>query len=250
MADRKPAADEDALLSQFSIVMQDIVSMRENVVNLWSHEISALLPDTEDEDEITGGCENVLKNTLSSLIDILPVARSQVEMILSRRCCDALVPVKSLPGQFRAASQKHMPSKPSAFVPLILRPIKTFFGVDNKNSSTKALRDEFCAPMSSNIVDEVASKYASYLSAMRKNQESLRRLRMGKRSGFSLFGSSNTTNDDDDREEERIRKQLVLDIEAFGKDAESLGVNLEESAAYKTLNYLAHANINDFDAPS
>ncbi len=79
---------------------------------------------------------------------------------------------------------------------------------------------------------------------------SLRRLRMGKRSGFSLFGSSNTANDDDDREEERIRKQHVLDIEAFGKDAEALGVDLSASAAYKTLTYLAHANINDIDTPS
>ncbi len=41
-------------------------------------------------------------------------------------------------------------------------------------------------------------RYAYHLSAMRKNQVSLRRLRMGKRSGFSLFGSSNTANDDDD----------------------------------------------------
>lgn len=102
------------------------------------------------------------------------------------------------------------------------------------------------------LTEQISSsiRYANYLSAMRKNQESLRRLRMGKRTGFSLFGSSNTANDDDDREEERIRKQLVLDIEAFGKDAESLGVNLSASAAYKTLNYLAHANVNDIDAPS
>ncbi len=37
------------------------------------------------------------------------------------------------------------------------------------------------------------------------------------------------------REEERIRKQHVLDIEAFGKDAEALGVDLSASAAYKNL---------------
>lgn len=100
----------------------------------------------------------VLKTALSSITDILPVARSQVEIILSRSCCDALTPVKSIPGQFRAASQKHMPSKPSTFVPLILRPVKIFFGVDSKNPSTKALRDECCVSVSSNVVDEVASK--------------------------------------------------------------------------------------------
>lgn len=56
-ADRKSGIDEDALLSQFSIAMQDIVSMRENVMNLWSHEISVLLPYTEDEDGNAGACE-------------------------------------------------------------------------------------------------------------------------------------------------------------------------------------------------
>lgn len=55
--DRKSVTDEDTLLSQFSIAMQDIVSMRENVLNLWSHEISVLLPYTEDEDGNAGGCE-------------------------------------------------------------------------------------------------------------------------------------------------------------------------------------------------
>ena len=92
------------------------------------------------------------------MTDIIPLLSNQVESILTRRCCEALAPVKSLPGQFRATSQKHMPSKPSAFVPLILRPVKMFFGVDTGDSGTKSLRKDFCVSISSNVVDSVSSR--------------------------------------------------------------------------------------------
>ena len=85
---------------------------------------------------------------------------------------------------------------------------------------------------------------------MRKNQESLRRLRMGKRSGFSFFGSSNSANDEDERDEERVRRQVALDIEGFGKDAEAMGVDISESDAFKALNYMAHASSSEVDSTS
>ena len=83
---------------------------------------------------------------------------------------------------------------------------------------------------------------------MRKTEESLRRLRMGKRTGFSLFGGSGTNADEDSRDEERVRKQLILDVEAFGKDAEALGVDLDGSPAFKALNYMVHASPSEAEA--
>lgn len=78
---------------------------------------------------------------------------------------------------------------------------------------------------------------------MRKTEESLRRLKKGKKSTYSLFG--NSTKDDDGRDEERIQTQMILDVEAFGKDAESLGVNLANSEAFKSLNDMVHSSIGD-----
>ena len=143
-----------------------------------------------------------------------------------------------------------MPTRPSPFVPLILRPVKTFFGVETNDADTKLLRDDFCAQMSSRIVDAVANRYTSHVSAMRKNDESLRRLKMGRRTGFSLFGNSSANVDEDNRDEERVRTQLLLDVQAFGKDATVLGVDLDKSIAYKTLNYLVHSKHSDVDSAS
>lgn len=61
---------------------------------------------------------------------------------------------------------------------------------------------------------------------MKKTEESLRRLKKGKKVGFSLFGSGSAPGDDG-KDEERIRHQMALDVEAFGKDAIALGVDVE-----------------------
>lgn len=73
---------------------------------------------------------------------------------------------------------------------------------------------------------------------MKKTEESLRRLK----SGFSLFGSSNAGRDGG-RDEERIRTQMIIDVAAFGNDAESLGVNVQASQGFKSLSDIVHANL-------
>ncbi|EJD02931.1 COG complex component [Fomitiporia mediterranea MF3/22] len=238
-------AEDDKCLLQCAVLLRDLKGMEQVVQRLWREQTSSMLPhssmDTNEEE--TGEPENALKSALSFVTEIVPSLSSQVELILTNRCCDALAPVKSLPGQFRATSQKHMPTKPSSFVPLILRPVKLFFGIDTGEGPAKALRNDFCAPISTNVVEPVSNKYLQHLSAMRKTEESLRRLRMGKRTGFSLFGGgSSSTTDDDARDEERVRAQLILDVKAFAKDAEALGVNLDNCSSFRALERSVHAN--------
>ena len=81
---------------------------------------------------------------------------------------------------------------------------------------------------------------------MKKTEESLRRLKKGKKSTFSLFGGSSAPRDDESRaDEEKIRTQMILDVEAFGKEAESLGVPIRTSETYRTLEDLAHSTLAD-----
>ena len=101
---------------------------------------------------------DILKTSLGSLTIVIPTLTSQIESILIRRCCDTLTPVKTIAGQFRATSQKNLPTKPSSFVPLILRPIKLLFGIDSGEGRAKALKEEFCASISTSVVDAVANK--------------------------------------------------------------------------------------------
>lgn len=78
----------------------------------------------------------------------------------------------------------------------------------------------------------MVSRYISYLTAMRKTEESLRKLKKAKKATFSLFGGAT---DDDSRDEERIRTQMMLDVEAFGKEAQSLGIDIATNEDYESL---------------
>jgi len=135
--------------------------------------------------------------------------------------------------------------EPSYFVSLIFRPLKAFFGIGSADGPGAALKVEFLQPYAKEVFEIVTQRYIYFLSAMKKTEESLRRLKKGKKSAFSLFPSSAPKDDDGRADEEKIRTQMVLDVAAFGRDAESLGVAVRQSEAFKTLEDMASANLTD-----
>ncbi|THH26420.1 hypothetical protein EUX98_g7769 [Antrodiella citrinella] len=242
------AADEHILL-QLATAMCDLKAFEAQMWTLWREVLGVMLPrDTEvDGEESTDSSdilEDALRHALSKLLSPLPPLSSQIIYILSRRGCDALLPMRSIPSQFRAmSSSKRLPTDPSHFVSLVLRPLKTFFGIAGGDGPAKALKDEFLKAYAEEVFEVVAQRYMYFLTAMKKTEESLRRLKKGKKSTFSLFGSGSGSGGGvrEDEGEEKIRVQMILDVAAFGKDAESLGVVVEESESYRTLRELANA---------
>ena len=84
--------------------------------------------------------------------------------------------------------------------------------------------------------------------SVQKTEDLLRRHRKGKKSTFSLFGSaSNASAVSIEEEEERFKQQMLVDIKAFGKASENLGVSPEspeqgELAGWKALLETAERN--------
>lgn len=152
-------------------------------------------------------------------------------------------------------SNKRNPTEPSHFLPSVLRPLKQFFGIGIGDGPGAPLKDSFLETFSLEIFTHVTQRYLSFplattvadhgiryishLTAMKKTEDSLKRLKKGKKSTFSLFG--NTNKDDEGRDEERIRNQMILDVEAFGREAQSLGVALEGNESYRNLVDMVHA---------
>ena len=101
---------------------------------------------------------DTLRQSIQTISELSTVAISQIVVILTRRCCDALAPVKSLPGQFRATSQKYMPTKASTFVPLILRPLKIFFGVGVGDGPGTPIQKWYGSAIGSDVVEGVSSR--------------------------------------------------------------------------------------------
>ncbi|KAI0775843.1 COG complex component [Trametes elegans] len=239
------AADE-ALLQQFATAITDIKALETQVTKLWREEISAMLPDgPTDAGEQSVPPEEALKHALSKVTSLVPTLLNQIVLILSRRACDALLSMRSIPSQFRAMSaSKRMPTEPSYFVSLIFKHTKAFFAIQTVDGPGAALKDAFLAPVATDVFELVTQRYIYFLSAMKKTEESLRRLKKGKKSTYSLFGSS-AREDDGRADEEKIRTQMILDVEAFGREAQSLGVAVQENAAYKSLVEMARSSLTD-----
>ncbi|KAG2055478.1 COG complex component [Suillus hirtellus] len=240
------AADE-ILLRQFATALVDIRAMTSQVLQLWREEISMMLPDMSIEDDTTEEMlEVALKDQLEQLSAFSTSLCSQATAILSRRCCDALLPVRSIPSQFRAMSNKRLPSEPSYFAPTILRPVRIFFGIGTGGGPGERLKEELLRDVSTDVVESVCQRYIQYLTAMKKTEESLRRLKKGKKSTLSLFGSA-TAGKDDGKDEERIRTQMILDVEAFKTEGEALGVDMQSMNSFIVLDQMVRAELVDGD---
>lgn len=70
---------------------------------------------------------------------------------------------------------------------------------------------------------------------MKKTEDSLRRYKKGKISAFSLFGNAGSKDAEEGKDEERVRAQIVLDVDALGEDAKRLGVDVDSSEAFAAL---------------
>ncbi|KAF4621358.1 hypothetical protein D9613_000717 [Agrocybe pediades] len=231
-------AADDALLRQYAAAVTDIKTMESNVNNLWHQVITVVMPDVSEDENLL--MEDALREGVSSLTSLIPSLSNNITGILTKRCSEGLLPVRSIPSQFRAMSNKRIPTEPSYFISSILRPLKIFFGVGVSDGPGRLLKEDFMKVISTEVFNSVTQRYISYLSAMRKTEESLRRLKRPKKSPFSLFASSGNTSDEG-KDEERIRAQMILDVEAFGKDGELLSVEVSKSQYFLSLKEIVYA---------
>ncbi|TFK75389.1 COG complex component [Pluteus cervinus] len=223
---------EDRTLRYCTAIVLDIQALENNVLTLWREEVSIMLPETQFSGDRTQS-EDALRHAFSQLTSIISPLSHEIVNVLARRCCEGLLPMRSIPTQFRAMSNKRPPTEPSYFVTSILRPLRTYFGIGSTEAVGSALKVDFLASFATQVFDSVVEQYTSFVTVMKKSEESLRRLKKGKKSGFSLFGAAGGR--DDDGDEERIRIQMVFDVLAFGQDAASLGIELSKHKSFQNL---------------
>jgi len=96
---------------------------------------------------------DALRSSLSPLKSLAQPLLVQITSILTKRCSDGLLPVRSIPTQFRAMSNKRTPSEPSHFVSTIFRPVRSFFGGDGT-----ALKDEYLKTIGGEIFENVCQR--------------------------------------------------------------------------------------------
>lgn len=185
---------------------------------------------------------DTFNHVLESLDKLMKSPDSHILSILSRRCAESLKLIRSVASQLRSSttntSAKTGPPAPSHFVSAIIKPVKDFFGPAGLGDGLQADVGEQWSRM---IFEEVVSGYAAILSSVRKTEDLLRRHRKGKKTTFSLFGSgsSNASAGSSVEEEERFKTQMLTDIEALGRDARTLGIDVDEMSGWTALKEVA-----------
>ncbi|KAB5596055.1 hypothetical protein CTheo_572 [Ceratobasidium theobromae] len=101
-----------------------------------------------------------------------------------------------------------------------------------ENGSSTILRQ-------SGVHQSLKMSLQAVLVKIKQTEESLRRV--NKKPTFSLFGARNAANEE--RDDERVRAQMMLDVEALGDGARAVGFGLAEvvgeSQAYQELKRVA-----------
>ncbi|KAJ9098237.1 hypothetical protein QFC21_004566 [Naganishia friedmannii] len=226
-SDPASAVVEDNTLRISSLVAVDLLRLRRDAQIFWSNSISPELSVYMDETDLAQ-IDAALQESLEGLSSLFNAPSKQIQQILIRKCTDPLKLIRSVASQLRAVpmSSTQKEPEPSHFVGSILKPLKEYF---TSGGPGEGLHAEVGEEWSRRILAEVISSYTSILISVRKTEELLRRHRKGKKTGFSLFGSSTTnTVPTVEEEEQRFRKQMMTDILALAKEAEKLGFAVED----------------------
>ncbi|CAE6431299.1 unnamed protein product [Rhizoctonia solani] len=225
---------DDTSLSTLGFALSDARLLQQKIQMLWEDVIQVLLPDGIDASDEEERAEDTLVRSLKNIASYEKVISTRAISILTKRCAEPLANAKSIPVQYRGA--RRSVTEPSPFVATVWRPLVQFFG---ENGPGERLRNEFGKEWCSVIFEDVLTRYISLLIKIKQTEQSIRRV--NRMPTFSLFGSRNAGGEE--RDDERIRAQMMLDVDTLGNEARALGFGMAEvvdsSEGYKELKRVA-----------
>ncbi|KAG8696086.1 hypothetical protein FRC08_007377 [Ceratobasidium sp. 394] len=228
------SSSDEASLASLGGTLADVRLLQQKVQALWANVIEVVLPDSAHVAEDDEKPEETLLRALANLGSYEKPISTQVIAILTRRCADPLSNARSIPAQYRGA--RRTVTAPSPFIASVWRPLSVFF---TDGGPGARLRGDLGPKWCEVIFEDVVARYTSLLLKMKQAEQSLRRVK--RVPTFSLFGGKSAA--DEERDEERIRAQMMRDVEALGDEARTLGLGLaevtERSEGYKELKRVA-----------
>ncbi|GAA6050782.1 hypothetical protein JCM3770_001642 [Rhodotorula araucariae] len=217
---------EETTLRQLTVLIADAATMERQVRALFDSRIRHKLPGGDD-----ASAAEVLDESLSALVALVPPLASQITTILVKRSVEPLKLVRSVASQVRASTRKG-PQEPSYFVASILKELRAYVA-----GPGRVVDEDMRRRWATTVVEDIAGRYAAILSTQKKTEDSLRWLKKG-RQGLSFFGraaSAAAGAEDGPSDDERVKAQMQMDVDALAEDAKRLGVDVDASEAFGAL---------------
>ncbi|CAG0882250.1 unnamed protein product [Cyprideis torosa] len=227
--------DRGLKLNQVVYLAADLIKLEQFLMeNLL---VNAIVPKLQGHPEST---VEVIKVEFKKAVDALIAERSSLATSVCnhlRAECGAHIRfVSDIPRLFRRTNRE-VPSKPSAYVAMMLKPLSDF-QQDYESVLGKKRLSDWIAPAVDCLVEEYSTAISEVLTGVQKMEESLRRLKKVRDISKDKDSEGSKGPSDDDK----IRKQLQLDTQVFAEEIEKMFGSEER--------FQAEALLRQFSAPA
>ncbi|EYU23122.1 hypothetical protein ABFS82_09G064900 [Erythranthe guttata] len=168
----------------------------------------------------------------NSLKVLQPLVINSIVETLVDKSVEDFRQLKGIAATYRITN-KPLPVRHSPYVSAVLRPLKAFLEAEQAATYlTKELRKELVHGAAFEITRRYYELASDIVSAARKMESSLQKMRLGaQRRG----GASSDVTDHNVSETDKICMQLLLDIQEYGRNLASLGVDAADIPTYRSL---------------
>ncbi|KAL9677212.1 hypothetical protein QQ045_005440 [Rhodiola kirilowii] len=158
-----------------------------------------------------------------------------VVQALFEKSVEHLKHIKGISATYRMTN-KPIPSRHSNYVSGVLRPLKTYLeGQLAEKYLSKEMKSDLLQRAAVQITDCYYELAEDIVSVARKTETSLMKLRQGAQKRNAAGGGTNTDAADSNVSTDKIRMQLFLDIQEYGRNLSALGVKAAEIPSYISL---------------
>ncbi|ORX91112.1 COG complex component [Basidiobolus meristosporus CBS 931.73] len=212
---------EDSVLKYLAALSHDINHVHTEFERLFHDRISRRLPSDPIYKQSLDDALHEITSKQKSIGD-------RVTQCLIKKCSDQLRLVRNVTGQYRHTNRKP-PTQSSPYVQVIFGPVVNYFHPENSHFDSSET-EKWTEAIANAVTSKFAAILSELLTTLQRTEESLKRLKKGKRTGtalasslFSSSGAASTLSDED-----KIRLQLLLDVKRYQQELAKLGVPLEK----------------------
>ena len=227
-----PSGSSAITISNIVLLVSDAQKVTTEIPDFFDSIMAPLMKEIGNENL------SLLKDGLKDAEESILLHMSHFETYLTTeitaQCVTHLKSVNDIPRLYRRTNRE-VPSKPSLYATSLVRPLVEFL-TEYKGAISEVNRKQWAIAVLKSLGEQFLSATTDVLTAVKKMEESLKRLKAGR--GTSVAGGMQGMSDDD-----KIRQQLYLDVKEFGHQMTSLRVSETEVEVYRQLHELVRSAI-------
>ncbi|KAK9066414.1 hypothetical protein SSX86_013736 [Deinandra increscens subsp. villosa] len=215
----------------FVYIINDLDSLAAEVCGNYIGHVFEVINSCSTE-EVLDLVKNSILQGGKSLKDLVPSVIDSIIETLVEKSSEELKQLHGIVAAYRM-TKKPPPVRHSHYVSGVLRPLKVF--LDGERATTY-LTEDIKSKLVQGAAFKITGRYhelaADIVNTARKTETSLQRIRLGAQ---RRAGASSDVSDHNVSETERICMQLFLDIQEYGRNLATLGVEAAKIPAYCSL---------------